>query len=32
LATSPSAGESKEEVDLIAIEILDALRSGAPEA
>ncbi len=30
-ATSPSAGESNEEVDLIAIEILDMLRNGSPE-
>jgi len=32
LATSPSTGESEEEVDLIAVEILDALRNGTPEA
>lgn len=32
LATSPSAGESKEEVDKIAAEILEELKNGAPEA
>ena len=31
-ARNPSAGESKEEVDLVAIEILEALSGGAAEA
>jgi hypothetical protein len=32
LVTSPSAGESKEEVNLVAVEILEAINGGAAEA
>ena len=32
VARNPSAGESKEEVDLVAIEILEAIGGGAAEA
>ncbi len=32
VAKTPSAGESKEEVDLVAIEILEALSGGTTEA
>ena len=32
VARSPSAGESKEEVNLVAIEILEAISGGAAEA